>query len=112
VEFQSGRSLHKSVGYVTDGMVSDDEIVVTDSGIEIANSDARSLPLSLQAIGPLELACQLAIIVMLLRNMIIRKSVIGWLFPSGSTKRERLIFIPCLLVIVISEVLGRLLAPE
>ena len=112
VEFQSGRRLHKSVGYVTSGMVSNDEIVVSDSDIEIANSDARPLPLSLLAIGIVEPACQLAIIVTLLRNMIIRKSVIGWLFPSGSTKRERVIFISCLLVIVISEVLGRLLAPE
>jgi penicillin V acylase-like amidase (Ntn superfamily) len=40
VEFQSGKTLRKETGYVTNGMDFQDEITVTDSDIEITDTKA------------------------------------------------------------------------
>lgn len=39
VEFQSGKKLHKDTGYVTNGMDFQHEIVITDSDIELTESN-------------------------------------------------------------------------
>lgn len=41
VEFQSGKKLKKEIGYVTHGMDFQHEITVTDSDIEITDSQAK-----------------------------------------------------------------------
>jgi hypothetical protein len=45
IEFQSGRALHKEIGYVTNGVDFDDEIVVTDAGIDIVRRSPGNKPL-------------------------------------------------------------------
>ncbi len=42
--------------------------------------------------GIAALTCQMLIVVGLIRNMIIRKSFIGWIFPDGTTKKEKIYF--------------------
>lgn len=44
VEFQSGKTLRKETGYVTNGMDFQDEITVTDSDIEITDTKASRPP--------------------------------------------------------------------
>jgi hypothetical protein len=41
VEFESGRNLHKEIGYVTNGLDFEHEIVVTDTDIDITDTKAK-----------------------------------------------------------------------
>jgi len=43
---------------------------------------------------------QITFLVVLFRNIIKRKSLVGWLFPGGTTKLERTLLIVSLLIIL------------
>lgn len=42
--------------------------------------------------GIVAIICQLLLIIGLVRNIIVRKSFVGWVFPDGTTKREKIYF--------------------
>ena len=45
-------------------------------------------------------------LVVLFRNIIMRKSLVGWLFPGGTTKTERLLMAVSILIVFLIIVFG------
>jgi hypothetical protein len=43
---------------------------------------------------------QVLFLVVLFRNIITRKSIVGWLFPGGTTKIEKLLMVLSMLVVL------------
>ncbi|MBU1406365.1 MAG: hypothetical protein KKE82_02680 [Proteobacteria bacterium] len=54
-------------------------------------------------------AGQLVFLTVLFRNIFIRKSIIGWIFPDGSTKKERLFMFLGLLTSIVAGIAGAVL---
>jgi len=54
--------------------------------------------------------CMGIFVLVLIRNVVIRKSLTGWLFPDGTTKREKIFMSLSLSVIVVSLVAAALIA--
>jgi hypothetical protein len=52
------------------------------------------------ACGIAAIVCQLLFIIGWVRNMIIRRSLIGWIFPDGTTRKEK-IYLAITLALVI-----------
>lgn len=50
--------------------------------------------------------CQILFLSVLFRNIIIRKSLVGWLFPGGTTKIEKLLMVISILVVFLIIVFG------
>ncbi len=49
---------------------------------------------------------QCLFLIVLFRNMIIRKSLVGWLFPGGTSKIERLFMVISILIVFFIIVFG------
>jgi hypothetical protein len=47
------------------------------------------------------ISCQVIFVVVLARNMIIRKSLVGWLFPGGTTKLERILLLGSIAILLL-----------
>ena len=60
----------------------------------------------------LVISSQVTVLSVLIRNIIIRKSIIGWIYPEGSTKTEKVIFAGALLLLIILMILGPILFNE
>jgi len=50
--------------------------------------------------------CPIAFMVVLIRNIIKHKSLVGWLFPGGTTRTERIILFLCVFIFFLLIVIG------
>ncbi len=50
--------------------------------------------------------CQLTFLIVLTRNLVKRKSIFGWLFPQGTTKKEKILLIGSIVVLIIDMVIS------
>jgi len=49
---------------------------------------------------------QCLFLIVLFRNILVRKSLVGWLFPGGTTKTEKVLLIVSILVVFLMIVFG------
>ncbi len=59
--------------------------------------------------GILALLCQMLFIFGLVRNMIIKKTLIGWVFPDGTTKKEKMYLAVTLALMFLFAIVGAFL---
>ena len=47
------------------------------------------------------ITCQLIFLIVLARNMVMHRSLVGWLFPDGTTKLERILLFGSIAILLL-----------
>jgi hypothetical protein len=50
--------------------------------------------------------CPIVFMIILIRNIVKRKSLVGWLFPGGTTKTERIVLFSCVFIFFLLLIFG------